>query len=150
MANYNVNNIPAEKFQFSQKNDLYHDSKFDTKPVSYFEGAFRRFSKNKGAVVGGVVILVLILFAIIAPFFTPFQPIYYDMVYSYVTPKNPVFANAGIDFWDGCKAKKTNYLGYLKDLAIAQETGRDVIKRGEYTVSEDGSILMGSGSNVGA
>jgi oligopeptide transport system permease protein len=140
MANYNVNNIPAEKFQFSQKNDLYHDSKFDTKPVSYFEGAFRRFSKNKGAVVGGVVILVLILFAIIAPFFTPFQPIYYDMVYSYVTPKNPVFANAGIDFWDGCKAKKTNYLGYLKDLAIAQETGRDVIKRGEYTVSEDGSI----------
>ena len=140
MANYNVNNIPAEKFQFCQRNDLLHDSKFDTKPVSYFEGAFRRFCKNKGAVVGGIVIMVLILFAIIAPFFTPFQPAYYDMVYAYVTPKNPIFYNSGIDFWDGYKAKETNYLGYLKDLAIAQETGRDVIKRGEVEISEDGSI----------
>ena len=135
----NINNIPAEKFQFVKRNDLYHDSKFDTKPVSYFQGAFRRFSKNKGAVVGGIVIMILILFAIIAPFFTPFQPKYYDMVYAYVTPKAQLFVDSGIDFWDGYKTKKTNYLGYLKDLAIAQETGRDIIKRGEYTVSEDGS-----------
>ena len=48
-------NIPAEKFQFAKKVDLSHDKKFDTKPVSYFQGAFRRFSKNKGAVVGGII-----------------------------------------------------------------------------------------------
>ncbi len=131
-------NIPAEKFQFAKKVDLSHDKKFDTKPVSYFQGAFRRFSKNKGAVVGGVVIMFLILFAIIAPFFTPFRPIYYDMMYAYVTPKNELFVQSGIDFWDGCKVKDTNYLGYLKDTALALETGRDIIKGGEYTVSEDG------------
>ena len=136
---YDVNNIPAEKFQFATRNDLYHDSKFETKPVTYFQGAFRRFSKNKGAVVGGIVIMFLVLFAIIAPFFTPFQPAYYDMMYSYVTPKNKFFAESGINFWDGCKVKNTNYLGYLKDLALASETGRDIIKGGEYTVSEDGS-----------
>ena len=134
----NYNNIPAEKFQFAQRNDLYHDSKFDTKPVSYFEGAFRRFSKNKGAIVGAIVILCLVLFAIIAPFFTPFKPAYYDMSFAYVTPRNQLFVDSGIDFWDGCRQKDTNYLGYLKDLALATETGRDVIKRGEYTVSEDG------------
>ena len=134
-----MNNIPAEKFQFAKRNDLYHDSKFDTKPVSYFQGAFRRFCKNKGAVVGGVVIMILILFAIVAPFFTPFQPAYYDMVYAYVTPKAKIFAESDINFWDGCKQKNTNYLGYLKDLALATETGREVIKNGEYTVSEDGS-----------
>jgi hypothetical protein len=50
----NFNNIPAEKFRFATKTDLYHDSKFETKPVSYFQGAFRRFAKNKGAVVGGI------------------------------------------------------------------------------------------------
>ena len=72
--NNNINNIPAEKFRFATRNDLYHDSKFETKPVSYFQGAFKRFAKNKGAVVGGVVIAVLLLFAIFAPFFTPFQP----------------------------------------------------------------------------
>ena len=135
----NINNIPKEKFKFANRNDLHHDSKFDTKPVSYFQGAFRRFCKNKGAVVGGIVIAILVLFAIIAPFFTPFQPAYYDMVYAYVTPKSNLFANSDIDFWDGCRVKDTNYLGYLKDYALAAETGREVIKNGEYTVSEDGS-----------
>ncbi|MGN1082978.1 MAG: hypothetical protein ACI4SJ_05465, partial [Candidatus Avispirillum sp.] len=142
MAEFKMNSIPdipADKFKFATGRDLKHDSKFDTKPVSYFQGAFKRFSKNKGAVVGGIVIAILVLFAIIAPFFTPFKPAYYDMVYAYVTPKSELFANSGIDFWDGCKEKNTNYLGYLKDLAIAQETGREVIKRGEYTVSADGS-----------
>ena len=100
---------------------------------------FKRFSKNKGAVVGGVVIAVLVLFAIFAPFFTPFQPAYYDMTYAYVTPKTKLFAESNIDFWDGCKKKETNYIGYLKDYALASETGREVIKNGEYEVSEDGS-----------
>ena len=135
----NINNIPVEKFQFATRNDLYHDSKFETKPVSYFQGAFQRFSKNKGAVVGGVVIAVLVLFAIFAPFFTPFQPAYYDMVYAYVTPKSNLFANSDIAFWDGCKQKDTNYVGYLKDHALAAETGREIIKNGEYTLSEDGT-----------
>ena len=139
MAEYNINNIPAEKFQFAQNRDISHDSKFDTKPVSYFQGAFRRFAKNKGAVVGGAVILVLVLFAIFAPFFTPFQPKYYDMSYSYVTPKLDLFVENGIDFWDGCKQKNTNYVGYIKDVALASETGREVIKRGEVVKSEDGS-----------
>lgn len=134
----NYDNIPAEKFRFATKGDLSHDKKLDTKPVSYFQGALRRFSKNKGAVVGGVVVLFLVLFAIIAPFFTPYQPKYYDMVYNYVSPKNSLFVKMGVDFWDGCKEKNTNQIGYLRDLAIEQETGRQVIKNGEYTVSEDG------------
>ena len=135
----NIKNIPIEKFQFAKRNDLLHDTKFETKPVSYFQGAFQRFSKNKGAVVGGIVIACLVLFAILAPFFTPFQPSYYDMVYAYVTPKNPLFADSNIDFWDGCRQKDTNLVGFLKDKALAAETGREVIKNGEYEVSEDGS-----------
>ena len=135
----NFNNIPVEKFQFTKRSDVYHDKKFETKPVSYFQGAFRRFSKNKGAVVGGVVISILVLFALIAPFFTPFTPAYYDMVYSYVTPKSNLFANSDIGFWDGCREKETNRVTYLKDFALASETGREVIKNGDYTVNEDGT-----------
>ena len=136
---YTINNIPVDKFQFATKNDLYHDSKFETKPVSYFQGAFQRFCKNKGAIVGGVVIALLVLFAIFGPLFTPFQPAYYDMVYAYVTPKSNLFANSDLNFWDGCKEKNTNLVGYLKDVALASETGREVIKNGEYVLSEDGS-----------
>ena len=135
----NINNISAEKFRFATRNDLYHDSKFETKPVSYFQGAFRRFAKNKGAVVGGVVIAILVLFAIFAPFFTPFKPAYYDMVYAYVTPKINLFANSNIDFWDGYREKDANYVAYLKDCALAAETGREIIKNGEYTINEDGT-----------
>ena len=132
-------NIPQEKFQFAKRSDLYHDKKFDTKPVSYFQGAFRRFCKNKGAVVGGIVIMMLILFTIIAPIFTPYNPEYHDKKFAFVTPKLPIFENSNIDFWDGCKVKSTNSVGYLKDMALAAEIGKEVIKNGEYTVSEDGS-----------
>jgi len=135
----NFNNIPAEKFRFAKKNDLLHDSRFETKPVSYFEDAFRRFCKNKGAVVGGVVISVLVLFALLAPLFTPFKPAYYDMSYAYVTPKTKLFANSNINFWDGCRNKETSRVGYLKDLALATETGREVIKNGKYTIDDDGN-----------
>ncbi|MBO7296535.1 MAG: ABC transporter permease [Clostridia bacterium] len=131
-------NIPADKFKFAQRNDLSHDKKFDTKPVSYFQGAWRRFCKNKGAVVGGVVILCLVLFAIIAPIFTAYTPDYYDMSYAYMTPKLNFMDKHDINFWDGGRTKNANTLGYLKDLALEQETGRDVIK-GEVQVSEDGS-----------
>ena len=114
----NYNNIPVEKFRFAQRNDLHHDSKFDTKPVSYFQGAFRRFCKNKGSVVGGIVIACLVLFAIIAPFFTPFKPAYYDMSYAYATPRLEFFANSDINFWDGFRNKESNYVAYLKDCAL--------------------------------
>ncbi len=141
MANMNqFQNIPAEKFQFAKDRDLQFDSKFSTKPVSYFQGAFQRFCKNKGAAVAAVIILVLVLFAIIAPFCTPFTPEYYDMVYGYVTPKLDIFADNDIPFWDGGREKTANYVAYIKDYALGQETGRDVIK-GEITesVAEDGT-----------
>ena len=133
----NMNTIPVEKFRFATKNDLNHDSKLATKPVSYFQGAFRRFCKNKGAVVAFIVIAALLLFAIFAPFFTPYKPAYYDMSYAYVTPKINLFADSGIDFWDGYRQKNASYVAYLKDVALEVETGREIIKNGEYTVSED-------------
>lgn len=141
--NTEIQNIPLDKFRFAKGRDLDHDSKFDTKPVSYFQGAFRRFAKNKGAVVGGIVIAFLVLFALIAPFFTPFTPAYYDQMYSYVTPKNNWFAENNMGFWDGGKQKNVSYLGFIKDLAIAQETGRDVIMGGKYeeTTDKDGGKL---------
>ena len=141
MEKININNIPAEKFQLANRSDHISDSKFDTKPVSYFQGAFRRFCKNKGAIVGGIVVLCLILFSIIAPFFTPFQPAYYDQVFSYVTPKSNLFANSGLNFWDGCRQKTTNYIGYIQDYALQAETGREVIKNNDVTLTDDGTVF---------
>ena len=65
MTHQDQYNIPADKFKFVSRSGQIHDKKLDTKPVSYFQGAFRRFCKNKGAIVGAIVILCLVLFAII-------------------------------------------------------------------------------------
>ena len=134
------NNIPADKFKFANNVDNLHDKKLDTKPVSFMQDAWRRFRKNKGAVVGAIVISILVLFAIIAPFFTPFVPSYFDQKFAYATPKSTFFAENGFDFWDGCRDKvAVNYLTYIKDYALHIETGKGVIKNSEVTKNEDGT-----------
>ena len=80
----------------------------------------------------------LILFAIIAPFCTAYTPSYYDQVFASVRPRCSWFADSG--FWDGTRMKETSYVDYLKDYAMGLETGKDVIKNGEYEVSEDGKV----------
>lgn len=128
-------NIPIEKFQFAKRNDLNHDKKFDTKPVSYFQGAFRRFCKNKGAVVAAIVIAILVLFAIIAPLCTPYKVTTKNELFASARPRNPLFVNT--NFWDGCRVKETSYLGYLRDYALGAETGKGVIKNNKVEIIED-------------
>lgn len=71
MANtkFDINNIPAEKFVFVNENRKLSDKKFDDKPISYFKDAWIRFRKNKASVVATVIIVVIILFAFLAPVF---------------------------------------------------------------------------------
>ena len=135
----NIHNIPAEKFTFTKKSDLKHDSKFDTKPVTYFQGAMKRFCKNKGAVVGAIVIVILFLFAIIGPIVSPYTVKYYDTMFKSAYPRNELCVKWGWDFWDGCK-EKTNesYLNYFRDYALGEEIGKPVIKNGKVSVSKDG------------
>lgn len=138
--NINIYDIPADKFKLANRRDTLHDKKLDTKPLTYFQDAFRRFCKNKGAVVGGIVISFLVLFAIIAPLFTPYTPEDHDKLLAYLTPKWTIFENSGLDFLDGYKEKKNqNYLTFMDDYTLGLEIGQDVIKRGEYTVNEDGT-----------
>ena len=140
MKNMNINNIPLEKLRLANRSDTIHDKKLETKPLTYFQDAFRRFCKNKGAVVGGIIISFLVLFALIAPLFTPFQPSYKDQSYAFASPKSKLFYNMGVDFWDGCKEKKAvGYVTYLKDYALGLETGREVIKDGEVEIDENGN-----------
>ena len=39
------------RFDFAHKDERLHDTKFETRPVSYFEDCLRRFLKNKASVV---------------------------------------------------------------------------------------------------
>ena len=137
-------NIPAEKFKFVGGDNASHDVKFDTKARSYFQDAFSRFCRNKGSVVAAVVIIILVLFAIIVPFFTPFTVAYEDNNFAYALPKNPWFEDT--NFWDGCKevadGEDTFRYYYLigEELKDAKEGngGHSVVKNQKYTKNENG------------
>jgi ABC-type dipeptide/oligopeptide/nickel transport system permease subunit len=112
-----------DMFDFVQMDKSIHDKKFDTKPIGYFKDAWIRFTKNKSSVVGGIIIIILILFAIFAPIISRFNytndksPKYTetDGHYSYALPKTRLFSFLG---WDGTSTKDLNQSDY--DLTLAK------------------------------
>ena len=129
-------NIPKEKFQFAKKSDLTHDTKLDTKPVGYLHDAFRRFCKNKGAVVGAIIIIFLVLFALITPLCTPYAVDTNNGEFKATLPKAKLFAKTS--FWDGCKNETNNVYTFTYYYAMGEETGHNAIKNQKYTLREDG------------
>lgn len=119
--------ISNEKFTFHSMGDKIHDTKIETRPMSYFKDAMHRFAKNKASIVAAVIIGFLILFAIIAPMCTPYTVAYEDTKYRNVLPRNELFVKLGIHFWDGTTIKEVNKATYDQYKAIEMEIGRDVI-----------------------
>ena len=130
--NFDIKNIPAEQFEFAVERDIAHDKKLATKPVGYFKDAFRRFCKNKGSVVAAIIIIILVLFAIIAPFCTPYTVAYSDEHFAFALPKNKLFAST--NFWDGCRKTTVNETTFNEYYYAGLETGHLSVKNNEYTV----------------
>lgn len=128
--------IPKEKFRFVDGRERLHDSKLETKPHSYFYDAFLRFCKNKGSVVGAVVIIFLILFAIIVPFCTQYTVNYKDTYYRTMLPRAKLFENT--NFWDGCEAVTHGKHDFTYYYAMGEETGHNAVKNQDYTINEEG------------
>lgn len=138
------NNIPKEKFRFADPGRKMADKKFDTKPISYAKDVFIRFCKNKSSVVAAIIIVILVLFAIIVPIFceTNYSRALTDNVYlkyKQLLPKNQLFADMGINFWDGGKNESMNQNKYYKLMAIQAETGEIVITD-VFKAAYDGGI----------
>jgi oligopeptide transport system permease protein len=103
-------NIPAEKFEFVQEEKKIYDTKLETKSISYMKDAMMRFGKNKSAVVAFALIIFLLLFAIIVPFFSKYDVTFRDGYYKTLLPKNSWCENLG--FWDGRSNETKNQAGY--------------------------------------
>ena len=109
--------IPASEFELVHNDENLHDTKFETRPIGWFEDSVRRFARNKASVVGFILIAILTLFSIIVPIISPFN--YYsksefpdgfrDVHYRDCAPK--LFDNAG-GFWDGTLKKSLGEVDY--------------------------------------
>ena len=128
--------ISNEKFTFHVTDGNLHDNKLETKPVSYFRDALNRFAKNKGSILAFVIIVIMVLFAVITPFVSQYTVSYHDAYYKFIMPKNPLFRDLGIRFWDGGTNKEVNLLAYDMYRAIQIETGREVIMGEPEILSE--------------
>ncbi|MGI6509557.1 MAG: ABC transporter permease [Erysipelotrichaceae bacterium] len=130
MTSKDYMNIPKEKFKLANRTDS-HDKKFDTKVVGYFEDAWIRFKKNKSSVVAAIIILILVIYAIIGPYFCDQNYIKsyatdnIIMRYQYLTPKLSFMEGTG--FWDGTKVIEVSQNRYYRLLAQQEETGNKVI-----------------------
>lgn len=131
---FDINNIPQEKFELTNRDERIHDKKLETKQMSYFEDVFRRFAKNKSSVVAAFIIALLVLFAIIGPFTV--NKAYVDSFstqtiltrYKYLTPRLDFLEGTG--FWDGTKIEEDiSEIKYKIYRAMEQELGRPIIQK---------------------
>lgn len=65
--NNNFTHIPSDKLTFVNQGERIHDKKFEDKPVGYMKDAWLRFRKSRAAVVATVIIILIILYAFLAP-----------------------------------------------------------------------------------
>ena len=65
--NNQFTHIAKEKFTFVNEGERISDQKFEDKPVGYFKDAWIRFRKSKASVVATVIIVLIILYAFLAP-----------------------------------------------------------------------------------
>ena len=125
----NINNIPAEKFAFANNDDKIFDAKFSDKPIGYFKDAFIRFRKNKASVVASIIIIAIILFAIIVPFFNKTETgTKLDPYYAKMGPYIPALADLGIANGSASRTPGSKMLIYDYAIGIAtQHTTNDPV-----------------------
>ena len=93
----NINLIPKEKFEFANTGDKIRDQKFEDKPIGYFRDAWNRFCKNKASIVAALIIIGIVLFAVIVPFFNASgSGTHADTRYMKKIPRNLFLSNFGI------------------------------------------------------
>lgn len=128
-------NIPKEQFEFVDKQDLTHEKSLVTKPRSYFADAFSRFCKNKGSIVGAIVIIILVLYAIFGTLFSQYSVSHKDTYLRYAMPRSELFANT--NFWDGCEEKSLKEATFYYYYYMGVETGHNAVKNQTYTKNGD-------------
>ncbi len=143
MNNTDINAIPKEKFEFANSAGELHDKKLETKPVGFLRDAARRFVKNKASIVGMVIIVLLLLFAVVGPFLSRYDVTYTNGYYKNVYPK--VSTNPPVGFWDGASTEEQNAANYYYFLAMEKESGRKAVtkfyeKKTVTTTALNGSV----------
>lgn len=94
---YEIPDIPAEKLTLVHKTAAdFQETQEVYENTSYWRDVFIKLTRNKGAMVGIVLIAVIVLMSVFAPIFSAYE---YDvgiLEHNYLPPRIPVVENLGI------------------------------------------------------
>lgn len=131
MAKYS--NIPNEKFRFVNQDERLTDTKFEDKPISYFQDALNRFRKNQASVVAFVIIVCIMLYAFITPLVATIPSTMMDSYYAKKAPRVSFLRQYGIV--DGGVSRDLAERGMIKTAGIGVAAA-DVDGTGGITLAE--------------
>ncbi|MCR4950025.1 MAG: ABC transporter permease [Solobacterium sp.] len=89
-----VDDYSAEDFVFVQQNERLTDKVYEA--TSYLRDVWINFSKNKGAVVGMIIISVIILFAVVGPMVSGFRYDDINLAHQSLPPRIPGLEKIGL------------------------------------------------------
>ena len=97
-----VVSISKEDFKLNQKDKSIHDTKFKTKPTTFFKDALKRFTKNKSSVAGAIILGTLLLLSVLIPIIDTSDIDTTHPSEAFLAPK---LFDSGTGFWDGTEKK---------------------------------------------
>lgn len=107
-------NFSSEQdFTFVQLDKSIHDTKFKTKPTTYFKDALKRFVKSKASVTAACILGVLILAAIIVPIADK----------NTITMNTEILQNLPPKWFDGYNGGFLDGTGRINNITIDPATG---------------------------
>ena len=115
--NMEFTHIAKEKFTFVNDGERLTDKKFEDKPIGYFKDAWIRFRKSKAAVVATVIIVMIILYAFLAPVLITNHDATF-MVNMYAKKPGRVAALHQFEMFDGGINRDFSEKGLIKAVAI--------------------------------
>ncbi len=89
-----IDDYTAEDFVFVQQNERLTDKVYEA--TSYLKDVWTNFSKNKGAVIGMIIITTIILFAVIGPMVSGFKYDEINLAHQSLPPRIPGLEKLGI------------------------------------------------------
>lgn len=114
--------IPKERFRLAQRPP---EAEL-TQPQRHGSDVFRRFRRNPSSVAAALVLLVLLLFALLTPLFSPYDVQFRDAHYKNLLPKCSPLSFLG---WDGQKriSGSQGALDYYSGIGV--EFGESAVKK---------------------
>ena len=108
-----LQDIPAEQFEFAHKEEKLHDANFETVSPGFFSDALYRLKRNKASVAAFFILCVITFMAIVGPFMTPYSFIEQFTDFTYMPPRIPYIEKLGI--FDGTSVVPNHRLDSLTD-----------------------------------